>query len=85
MGNPTDAMQLTQESNKPWMTLSNWVYLDKITMWLKINTVWYKIRVIPLYWVNAWIHVCMHTDTISKNISISLNGELSSWKLARAP
>ena len=63
------------ESHKPWMALSNWLPGNTIIMWLQINTVWIKIREVPFYWTNFWIHVCIYVDTLSDNVSISLNGE----------
>ena len=63
------------DSNNPWITLSNWVYLNKITMWLKLNTDWFRIRAIPLYWINSWIHVCISFNSLLESIFVSVNGE----------
>ena len=63
------------QDNKPWVTLSNWVTGNKITIWLRVTTIWTKIGVIETYWINFWIHVCIHINTKSGDISLSLNGE----------
>ena len=76
----TSFFTLFGESSKPWMTLSLWSTetSNDIRMWLRVNIKWYQIGVIPLHWLNFWIHVCFHADTISGKISFSLNGEPSS-------
>ena len=62
----TSFFTLFGESGKPWITLSNWALTDKVVrMWLRINKKWYKIRGIPIHWLNFWIHVCFHANTIS--------------------
>ena len=63
------------KSNKPWMTLSNWMKGDRIVMWLQINTVWQKVKVVPFHWINSWVHVCISADTHSGNISLSVKGD----------
>ena len=57
------------------MTLSNWMKGDRIVMWLQINTVWQKAKVIPSHWINSWVHVCISADTHSGNISLSVKGD----------
>ena len=79
----TSFFTLFGEAGTPWMTISTWAYPDKnIEMWTRINKKWYKIRDIPAHWLNFWIHVCFHADTISGNISFSFNGEPSSSFIA---
>ena len=66
------------ELGEPWMILLNWVDTDFDTsLWIKINTVWVKIRDIPFSWINSWIHVCVMADTAAGNLSISVNGDPS--------
>ena len=67
------------ELGEPWMILINWVDTDfDISMWIKINTVWVKIRDIDFSWIDSWIQVCVRADTTAGNLSISVNGEPSS-------
>ena len=63
------------EDGGPWLTLSNWVLGNKITNWLRVRTVWIKVVIIKPYLINFWIHVCMHVNTKSGNLSLSFNGE----------
>lgn len=63
------------ESMEPWLTLSKWVEIDKIRLWLRVNEVWLRVKVIPPDWLNSWTHVCIDLDTNSGNISVSANGE----------
>ena len=48
------------ENNEPWLTLSNWVTQNKITLWLRINTRYVKVGVIQNYWMNFWINMCIY-------------------------
>ena len=66
------------ENKKPWMSLSNWMHDQRITLWLRVNTRWIKIRDIPLPWMSFGIHLCVFADIHSGNILISANGEQSS-------
>ena len=69
----TSFFTLFGESGAPWMTLSTWNYPEKnIETWIRINKKWYEIREIPVHWLNFWIHVCFHANTISGNIFYSL-------------
>ena len=63
------------EAGNPWLSISSWKYGNRIDIWMKINKVWLKIRDIPPYWMNFYIHVCIFADTISGHISLSFNGE----------
>ena len=79
----TSFFTLFGEAGTPWMTISTWAFSDEnIKMWIRINQKWYKIRDIPVHWINFWIHVCVHANTISGNISFFLNGEPSSSLIA---
>ena len=62
-------------SDNPWLSLSTWIYGNRIDIWMKINKVWLKIRDIPPYWMNFYIHVCIFADIISGQLSLSFNGE----------
>ena len=61
-------------SGDHWLSLSNWA-AGQVNMWLKINTLWLKIRELPPHWMNSWIHICIEVDIVSGNLSISINEE----------
>ena len=61
------------KSGKPWLTLSNWQWGKTLTMFLKVNEVWVKVREVPLHWMLSWISICIRADTVTGNISISIN------------
>ena len=63
------------EDGKHWLSLSIWVTQKKITMWVKVSTVFKKIKLIQTFMMNFWIHVCIFVDVNSGDLSISLNGE----------
>ena len=62
------------EQGEPWMSLTNWPY-DHIELWTRINTVWLKIRDMPAYLMNSWIHICIMVDTVAGNLSVAINDE----------
>ena len=59
----------------PWMTLSTWAD-GRVFLWLRINTLWVKIKDMPPHWMNSWIYVCIQADTSSGNFSVLVNEEL---------
>ena len=73
--NATSFFTIFGESQKPWISLSTWIRLKTIIMWLTIDSIWYKVREIPLSWTNFWIDSCILVNTKLGHISISLNGE----------
>ena len=63
------------EDGKHWLSLSNWVTQKKITIWVKVSTVFKKIKLLKTFMMNFWINVCIFVDVNSGDLSISLNGE----------
>ena len=73
--NGTGFFNITGEDDKTWMFLGTWKTEINFNIWIKVSSVWTVIEDFSPFWMNFWIHVCIHADTKSGDMSISLNGE----------
>ena len=63
------------DTREAWLSLSNWVLGGRVTLWVRVNTVWIKIKEIQTYEINYWLHICLYANTVTGDLSLSLNGE----------
>lgn len=61
------------KNGQPWIALSIWNY-GEISLWAEVGKeIWKQFHVLPQPWM-FWIHICGDVDTITGNITISIDG-----------
>ena len=73
--NDSGIFTINGKDDKTWMFLGTWKSENNFKIWIKVSSVWNVIENISPFWMNFWIHVCIHADKKSGDVSISLNGE----------
>ena len=73
--NSTGFFTIDGEDDKIWMLFGTWKSEINVDIWIRVSSVWTLIGNVSPFWMNFWIDVCIHADTKSGDMSISLNGE----------
>ena len=72
-------MTIYGDDEHPWLAMSIWSYeaipILFVSRTISDKTVWTRIMDIKETWLNFWIHICMHVDTETEILNVSINGE----------
>ena len=71
---------IRDRNERPWLALSIWNQGGQLALWGEVGkSDWKTFHVFPRPW-KFWTHVCADIDTLSGNISVSIDGRPSVTK-----
>ena len=62
------------QDKKAWLAFSFWNYEAGVILWLDQGDTWIKLQLVERPWTHVWLHLCADVDTVTGNLSVSLNG-----------
>ena len=66
------------EDKNPWLAFCFWKGSSGVFLWADVQTGNFtRLHLIEKPWTHKWMHLCSEVDTVTGNISVSLNGRQS--------
>ena len=64
------------EDGSPWLAFSIWLWNSKVVLFADVQRgTWLRFHEISPPWTHVWLHVCAAVDTMTGNLTLSLNGK----------
>ena len=71
----TSYLTIYGEDDGPWFSSSIYISSGSAFIWTRFRRTWKRLREIPRFWLNFWVHICFKANTSTGNFSISINGD----------
>ena len=63
------------QDKKAWLAFSFWNYEAGVILWEDVQGgKWTKLQLVEKPWTHTWLHLCADVETVTGNLSVSLNG-----------
>ena len=63
------------ENGQAWLSMSIWSVTGYPVLWMRAGITWQRIVEVKPFWLNFWLHTCIHININKGKIRVAINNE----------